>query len=256
MQRKNKICYRCGAPATSDEHVPPKGLFPEKKDIKHDLRKNLITVPSCDKHNSNKSDDDEFLLICLAGSARGNITGQFHFITKGIRAISRKHYGFLSQIFKDAKNTNLVDKNGNIKKAIKGRVSTKRLNTCFENIAYGLYFAENNEVFNGQIKILNGFAEKESKNHASLIQLIEYAFENDKSRLEEKGENKDVFYYQFTAPDKFGLISLKFCFYGFLNVYAALIPYGSEKPFDLGLEFAKNGIRTIFNLGDKTVEFN
>lgn len=256
MQKEDRVCYRCGATATSDEHVPPKCLFPEQKDIKIDLRKNLITVPSCDEHNSKKSDDDEFLLICLAGSARGNLIGFFHFLSKGVKAISRKHDGFLDQILKDAKNTNLVDKNGNVLKALKGVMNVKRLNKCFENITYGLFFKEHNSIFKGEIRILNGFSEIESNNHESLIKLIEYTFENDKSKHQEKGENKDVFSYQFTDPDKFGLISLRLCFYGTLYVYIGLMPDGCEKPFDLGIALANNGIKTYYNLGDKTIKFN
>jgi hypothetical protein len=256
MQKGGKICYRCGKPATSDEHVPPKGLFPEQKDINMDLRRNLITVPSCDEHNTRKSDDDEFLLLCLAGSARGNLIGYFHFMTKGRRSISRKHDGFLTQILKDTTFTNLVDKNGNITKAIKGRMNIKRLNKCFESISYGLYYVENQKIFDGQIAVLNGFSEKETKNHESFIQIIEYAFENDKAKHKEKGDNKEVFFYQFTDPDKFGLISLRFCFYGTLHVYAALIPKGSKKPYDLGIDLVNSGIKTIFKLGDKMIEFN
>ena len=63
---KNQRCYICGAPATSKEHVPPQCLFPEKKDIGTEkFRKDLITVPSCELHNTNKSKDDEFLMDAL-----------------------------------------------------------------------------------------------------------------------------------------------------------------------------------------------
>ena len=43
-----ETCYMCERAPSSTEHVPPKCLFPEKKDIGSDLfRKNLITVLSC-----------------------------------------------------------------------------------------------------------------------------------------------------------------------------------------------------------------
>jgi hypothetical protein len=57
-----KTCYMCDALATSKEHVPPKCVFPEDEK----LRVNLITVPSCDKHNSKKSKCDELLRFILA----------------------------------------------------------------------------------------------------------------------------------------------------------------------------------------------
>jgi hypothetical protein len=52
----------CNAPATSVEHVPPKSFFPEA--VQH--RINLITVPSCELHNSQKSKSDEWLRFVLA----------------------------------------------------------------------------------------------------------------------------------------------------------------------------------------------
>lgn len=64
--KNQEICYWCGWVATSSEHVPPKCLFPESKDVKgiydRSFRNNLITVPSCDKHNMKKSHDDEYLM--------------------------------------------------------------------------------------------------------------------------------------------------------------------------------------------------
>ena len=60
-------CYHCGAKATTREHVPPKCMFPEG------FRHNLITVPSCDRHNLAKTKDDEYLRSVLA-VAPGNNT--------------------------------------------------------------------------------------------------------------------------------------------------------------------------------------
>ncbi|MDC5072991.1 hypothetical protein NRA08_18095, partial [Acinetobacter baumannii] len=64
-------CYMCDAEATTVEHVPPKCIFPESKDLSSadkllDFRKQLITVPSCDDHNGKKSKDDEYLFCMLA----------------------------------------------------------------------------------------------------------------------------------------------------------------------------------------------
>ena len=52
----------CDRNAVSSEHVPPKNLFPEQKDVGKDYRQYLITVPSCEIHNNHKSKDDEFLI--------------------------------------------------------------------------------------------------------------------------------------------------------------------------------------------------
>ena len=63
----------CHDEACSVEHVPPRALFPEQKDIGNpDFRRNLITVPSCAKHNMGKSGDDEFLMVSLSGLIRSH----------------------------------------------------------------------------------------------------------------------------------------------------------------------------------------
>lgn len=64
----------CEQKATSKEHVPPKCFFPKSQDTSgsKDYRKNLITVPSCDKHNSQKSQDDEYLRMLVTNICSGN----------------------------------------------------------------------------------------------------------------------------------------------------------------------------------------
>ena len=52
----------CDAPSVGKDHVPPKCLFPNEPRY----RKSLVKVPSCDKHNSGKSTDDQLLRWVLA----------------------------------------------------------------------------------------------------------------------------------------------------------------------------------------------
>ena len=57
MQMNNhRLCYWCGKLASSEDHVPAKAFF--KKQKKSD---ELITVPSCSKHNQLFSKDEEWL---------------------------------------------------------------------------------------------------------------------------------------------------------------------------------------------------
>jgi len=59
MKKKSgKLCYYCGAHATSGEHVPPKQMF---KTFDCDC----LTVPSCDEHNSMKSGRDQAIVSAL-----------------------------------------------------------------------------------------------------------------------------------------------------------------------------------------------
>jgi hypothetical protein len=54
-------CYFCARESSSKEHVPPKSFF--------DTGFNLVTVPSCEDHNSSRSKDDEYIRLIVAGQA-------------------------------------------------------------------------------------------------------------------------------------------------------------------------------------------
>ncbi len=115
MGKKKKICYKCGAPASSKEHVPPKCLFPEEKDINTSFfRHNLITVPSCDQHNSVKSKDDEFLLACITGIVGNNVIGFIHNLTKVKRVLAQRVEGFLPALLNEHQPSVIKNKPGTI----------------------------------------------------------------------------------------------------------------------------------------------
>jgi len=93
MNETANYCYWCGKPATSKEHVPPKCLFTEGKDIRgiydERFRNRLITVPSCNEHNLGKSKDDEYLMSCLAPYVGNNGVAHIHTQTKVRRDFER-----------------------------------------------------------------------------------------------------------------------------------------------------------------------
>lgn len=125
----------CDARATSQEHIPPKAIFPELKDLGRDLRRNLITVPSCDEHNSQKCKDDEFLHFALLMNKGFNEVGDKQFMTKLLRAARRmpSTYGaFISQ------NAPVYRGDENLGQAIV--IDHERFDLCFGRIARGLFF--------------------------------------------------------------------------------------------------------------------
>lgn len=73
-----QTCYMCEAPGPTREHVPPQRLFPEQKDTVdgHDRRKNLITVPSCELHNTKKSHEDQYFIFVLESHFLVNEVGE------------------------------------------------------------------------------------------------------------------------------------------------------------------------------------
>lgn len=86
------ICYYCGLEANTAEHVPPQGIFPRQKDSPDgkDFRKQLIRVPSCENHNTDKSGEDEYLRYVLTTSLPSNAVAKHQFLIKIMRAIQRR----------------------------------------------------------------------------------------------------------------------------------------------------------------------
>jgi hypothetical protein len=127
-------CYSCASAATSTEHVPTACLFPEKKDLDDDVdyQKNLITVPSCDEHNSHKSKDDEYVQLILVNGYFNDKAGQDHFSSKIVRAISRRP-ALLAALYADA---DPVTVDGMLTVAV--TIDRERFNRAFERFVQGL----------------------------------------------------------------------------------------------------------------------
>lgn len=66
------LCYLCGKPATTGDHAPPAGFFPDPKPD------NLITVPCCRKCNGSYSMDDEAFRAWIV--APENLSAAGHWI--------------------------------------------------------------------------------------------------------------------------------------------------------------------------------
>lgn len=249
----------CEKAATSEEHVPPKCLFPEKKDTNGiDFRKNLITVPSCELHNSSKSADDEFLMISLSGIISNNVVGQFHHLTKSTRAIRRKSKDFIDkQVLRNLRTINVKVSDKEYQSVLMGNPNIERLESCFDHIARAIYFHEYKSKFIGEIRIFFGFLEYQDQKFQTLKKFIKRRFEvEEKLKLIEKGENPRVFKYEFQKPDNIGFISVKLTFYEKTEVYVAYRPTGVSEPFDLATKLLLDGHKTTLSLGDEKFEFN
>tara|TARA_B100000470_G_scaffold185702_1_gene150994 strand:+ start:2132 stop:2875 length:744 start_codon:yes stop_codon:yes gene_type:complete len=246
----------CDLLAVSNEHVPPKCLFPDSKDIKGiNLRQNLITVPSCDIHNSAKSKDDEFLMVSLAGIFGNNSIGYQHKFTKVNRAIKRSSNRLLDAAFKERRHY-ILERDNEFLEVIWGTPDHTRLQECFRHIAYGLYYHHFEKRFKGQVKTLLSYLHSTDNANNQLVQFIKARAKIDLKGAEIHGKNPDVFYYQFVEPDEYGLFMLHIRLYGGIDVYTAFIPENKEVPFNFGYELMKTGIRTTILLDGKEYKIN
>lgn len=197
----SKTCYMCEKEATSDEHVPPKCLFPEQKDIPKgfDFRRNLITVPSCDEHNSKKSKDDEYLLFLLLSAAQGNGDKQRHFDTKLLRALTRAPH-VLETFLKDTRPILIQTENGEIDSATAFRVDMLRFENVVKHMAMGLHYNHHKRKWRGGFRMFtNGIfdmtsphANEVNKTISKVASTISHAFGAEAAH----GENGNIFTYK------------------------------------------------------------
>jgi hypothetical protein len=207
-------CYACEAGATSDEHVPPKCLFPERKDVPDgtDYRVNLITVPSCEVHNSAKSRDDEYLLQTLAGSYTSSQVGLTQFLTKVRRAFERTPSKSSSLIQRSVPVMLKREAASEWEQGAEVIVEAERLDNVLGNCARALYFHETGKKFAGPVHVITAFTMyKHALVQEHVSREVRAATEYFCSRPP-NGANPVVFWYKFEESENAAVFLM--CFYG------------------------------------------
>lgn len=214
----SQICYMCERVAVSKEHVPPKCIFPEQKDAQgRDFRKALVTVPSCDIHNSAKSKDDEYLMMVLTSYFANNQAAQDQIKSKIARAWAKNPRAATAVV----KNLRPVRALGDDRHAFE--VDISRFDQSLAWAANGLYF----HVFGRRIE--PGFrvisyplvqldaAEggKVNLGRANILRLANEMF----SGLPVVGENPEVFWFQ-VSPVIGDRSVIRMCFFEAFQVVA------------------------------------
>ncbi len=248
----------CAAVATSREHVPPKNLFPEARDVGGaNYRVNLITVPACDAHNTEKAHDDEFLMVSLAGIVGNNSIGYIHKLGKVDRAIRNSANRLLDKVLVEKRAIHRFNFGENrFHDVVWGTPDVERLRRCFVHIGHGLHQHHFRMRFEGQITVLLGYLFHTDHKAKTWVEFIRDRSEIDLHGKPTFGSNQAVFFYQVTEPDQFKLFLMRLVFYGGLHVYLSFTPKDSNPPANFVAELVAQGVRTILTLPDKTYEFN
>ena len=225
-------CYCCDRQATSAEHVPPKCLFPAAKDSPDgvDLRRNLITVPSCDLHNLEKSGDDEYVLYVLSMAAPSGAGGHRHFASKVSRAIERRPALARSFLAK-SKEFDVVQEGGaSGEVAMAVQEDGARLQRSLELIALGLYRHHTGERWRGRLKVVPEFMHFIEEDKAEEWNRIYQDTSRDADQLFLKaplhGENASIFRYQIVIPEPNQPCGIRMHFYDDTRVTALLLTDG------------------------------
>ncbi len=210
-------CYMCDSVGTSREHAPPACLFPSAQEISRDLRRNLITVPSCDRHNSLKSKDDEYLRAVIVMTAAGqNKVDQHQFFGKLLPAVARRPHAYKS-FFAD-KGTVAKGKDRAL------QIDRKRFNNCIDHLARAIFFDAFERKWQLPISIIspNLF----SGIHSDQIvphQPAEIATAASKQFLGGepiKGENPEVFKYRIRYDEANESYTFAAIFYDWFEVFS------------------------------------
>lgn len=242
---ENQHCYACDSPATGREHVPPKCLFPTE--LNKNYRKNLVTVPSCDTHNTSKSDDDEFLLASLAGIIGCNNVGLAHKFTKVNRAIRRTRGKVLEKALKEQSVEWYQMDTGEVFDVTWGKPDIERLSRCFSLIGKGLYYNAYGERFKGNVNCEIAYISINDGGRMGFRQFVVDEMNTELSKSQIKGDNPAVFQWSLGPLDASGACCGKMIFYGNLEVYLGFIPeIFSGVEFVSLYEIAKDVSKPVF----------
>jgi hypothetical protein len=202
----------CPRPATSREHVPPRCLFPARKDVADEVnyRKNLITVPSCDEHNSEKSHDDEYLMFALAGSYTSSAVGLAQFTTKVKRAFDQQPSKRLNFIRRSTpvrlRRTAGTEWEEGAQVVIEG----PRIDNLLANCARALYFNQSGRKFLGPTEVMTNFT---LYHDAEIQRGVTTEFEAAEQHLASRaaaGDNPAIFSYKFDESELTALFLFAF----------------------------------------------
>jgi hypothetical protein len=211
-------CYMCEKPAVSKEHTPPRCVFPEQKDTNgKDYRKALITVPSCDDHNSAKSKDDEYLMMVLTSYFNNNQAAQDQIKSKIARAWAKSPRLPAALV----KNLRTINTSGGQHHAYE--VDTPRFDQSLSWAANGLYHHVYGKPIDPTYKVISyplvqldapdGAAVNTGR--AKILLLANQMFDG----LPTLGENPEIFWFQ-VSPVIDARSVIRMCFFESFQVVA------------------------------------
>lgn len=199
------------------EHAPPQCLFPEFATFGRDLRKNLITVPSCDQHNSKKSKDDEFLRAALLlASAQQSSAARHQFFRKLLAAVRRRPdtYGAFFQ------DSAIID--DGVQRVLK--LNRARFDSCIDHLVRALYFHMTGFKWWNMIVVASpNFYTRIEAGCVIADEATKRAVEIARAYLVAEpiqGENPEVFGYCLKSDRDANTLAFACQFYGLFEVFA------------------------------------
>jgi hypothetical protein len=137
-------CAYCGAPTTTDDHVPPKGVFGDLLKTDHTVQ--LVTVPSCAGCNLSESKDDEHFKAAMFIAAATTVSGFPDAVRDSVRrsiqhAASQGVRAPIQSLMRDARESwGIIDSSSIVQRVQAVPVRWDRIRRTIERTARGLYW--------------------------------------------------------------------------------------------------------------------
>lgn len=211
----------CDAPETSREHAPPICFFPDAV-FGRDVRRNLVTVPSCDAHNSKKSKDDEFFrAVILLQAAHSSEAARHQFLAKLLRAAARTPHAHRA-FFTDRGRLAAGSRHA-------AQIDRARFDACVDHLARALFFDAFGQKWTLPIAVASpnfygGIALDQVVQHAPTLAAVN-ASRRALLTTPIRGENPQVFKYRVKHDETVQSLSFAAIFYDLFEVYC----YGSPE---------------------------
>mgnify|MGYP003384546831 CR=1 FL=1 len=214
----SQTCYMCDNTATSTEHAPPKCFFPEQSVVGKDLRRNLVTVPSCDAHNSLKSKDDEYLrFVILLASGTQSAVAKTHFFDKVLRAVTRRPYSHSAFVEPLGLRLDV----GEI-----CAIDLPRFNRGMEALGAALHLHEFGAKLQSPVRVISPNLFVREDDRVKVPSVHEQAIATTREFLASapiRGDNGEVFMYRARRDEASGSFAFAAVFYEAFEVFGASV---------------------------------
>ena len=144
---KSSVCVICGLrPATTHDHVPPKGLF-------KGLGAALITVPACTVCNNGASSDDEDMRFFISMQVGKQTPGSARLWDEGARKSVRRKTALRNQVLSTARDVQAIGEDGKAVVRLAVEVPARVYDSVFGRTTRGLYFFHTGQILAPQTRI-------------------------------------------------------------------------------------------------------
>lgn len=210
----HSICYWCGQPATTREHVPPRGLFPKG------YREELIRVGACNTHNTDFSRLDERFKIYIQTVSASQLAVD-DFKSKTVKGLNRPEAAGLVKSLSDSSFYHEI----NGEKRIVMKIDTENTEKFVEKIVRGLYFYHTGKHILGENRIISCSIQfyNPDTNYEEFFKIMLPVLQSN-IMTEGDNENPDIFRYRFYYLDLFDAFIIALNFYKSVEFVAMVLP--------------------------------